>query len=38
MHCVGVTRGLSKEHRPDLKQVKMSLVMNGPANIALSRL
>jgi transposase len=34
-HCVEVTHGFSKDHRPDLKQVMMSLVMNGPANIPL---
>jgi transposase len=34
-HCVEVTHGFSKDHRPDLKQVMTSLVMNGPANIPL---
>lgn len=30
---VEVTYGFSKDHRPDLKQVMMSLTMTGPANI-----
>jgi len=34
-HCQEVTYGFSKENRAFLKQVMMSLVMNGPANITL---
>lgn len=30
---VEVTHGYSKDHRPDLKQVMMSLTMTGPANL-----
>ena len=30
---VNVTHGYSKDHRPDLKQVMMSLTMTGPANL-----
>lgn len=29
---IEVTQGYSKDHRPDLKQVVLSLVMTGPAN------
>ena len=32
-HCIEVVHGYSKDNRPDLKQVMMSLTMNGPANI-----
>ena len=31
--AVSVTHGYSKDHRPDLKQVMLSLTMTGPANI-----
>jgi len=34
-HCEEVRYLFSKENRSDLKQVMMSLVMNGPANIPL---
>lgn len=30
---IEVTRGFSKDHRPDLKQVVLSLVVNGPSSI-----
>jgi len=30
---IEVTHGYSKDHRPDLKQVMMSLTMTGPANL-----
>lgn len=32
---VEVTHGFSKDHRPDLKQVVLSLVVNGPSSIPL---
>jgi transposase len=32
---VQITHGYSKDHRPDLKQVVLSLVVNGPSNIPL---
>ncbi|MGZ3745555.1 MAG: IS1634 family transposase [Pseudobdellovibrionaceae bacterium] len=32
---IEVTHGFSKDHRPDLKQVVLSLVVNGPASIPL---
>lgn len=30
---IAITHGYSKDHRPDLKQVMLSLVVNGPAEI-----
>jgi transposase len=30
---IEVTHGYSKDHRPDLKQIMMSLTMTGPANL-----
>ncbi len=32
---IEVTHGFSKDHRPDLKQVVLSLVVNGPSSIPL---
>lgn len=32
---IAITHGYSKDHRPDLKQVMLSLVVNGPAEIPL---
>lgn len=32
---IEVARGFSKDHRPDLKQVVLSLVVNGPSSIPL---
>lgn len=32
---IEITHGFSKDHRPDLKQVVLSLVVNGPANMPL---
>lgn len=32
---IEITRGYSKDHRPDLKQVVLSLVVNGPSDIPL---
>ena len=31
--AIAITHGYSKDHRPDLKQVMLSLVVNGPAEI-----
>lgn len=31
--AIEITHGYSKDHRPDLKQIVMSLVVNGPADI-----
>lgn len=32
-HVIEVTHGFSKDHRPDLKQVMLSLVVTGPASV-----
>lgn len=32
---IEVTRGFSKDHRPDLKQIVLSLVVNGPSSMPL---
>jgi transposase len=32
---IEVTHGFSKDHRPDLKQVVLSLVVNGPSALPL---
>jgi transposase len=34
-NIIEVTHGFSKDHRPDLKQVVLSLVVNGPSSIPL---
>ena len=31
--AIEITHGYSKDHRPDLKQIVMSLVVNGPADL-----
>src|SRR5690606_30892145 len=33
---ISITHGYSKDHRPDLKQVVLSLVANGPSGIPIS--
>ncbi|WP_215216565.1 hypothetical protein [Candidatus Rhabdochlamydia sp. W815] len=32
---IEVTHGFSKDYRPDLKQVVLSLIVNGPSSIPL---
>lgn len=33
VQVISITRGYSKDHRPDLKQIVLSLVVNGPSSI-----